>query len=241
MVRAEVFGEYRHVGVIDMREKQVFRANIILAFLFFITSIVVSMGVMDAFDRSSMIALQGVVPRSWDLPFSLVTLLGSSEVTTCIVLSVFAYFLFRKNRIFAGIFAFFTIFVIELAGKTIIYHPGPPALFRRFSLFFHFPSTYLVRTNFSFPSGHTARTAFLVVLFVLLVGYAKFPRHKKILAIAAACMFLAVVVVSRISLGEHWFSDVLGGLLLGSWIATIAHTYGTMNIGFLQTLRKKKK
>ncbi|GAA1374425.1 phosphatase PAP2 family protein [Streptomyces beijiangensis] len=75
--------------------------------------------------------------------------------------------------------------------------------------------------GFSFPSGHamTATTSFAVLLLVLVPMV---PR-----ALRALCWCIAVVSVlgvgfTRIALGVHWFSDVMGGWLLG--LAVVALT-----------------
>ncbi|WP_329241725.1 phosphatase PAP2 family protein [Streptomyces sp. NBC_01478] len=75
--------------------------------------------------------------------------------------------------------------------------------------------------GFSFPSGHamTATTSFAILLLVLLPVV---PR-----ALRALCWCVSVVSVlgvgfTRIALGVHWFSDVVGGWLLG--LAVVALT-----------------
>ncbi|WP_327398777.1 phosphatase PAP2 family protein [Streptomyces sp. NBC_01288] len=75
--------------------------------------------------------------------------------------------------------------------------------------------------GFSFPSGHamTATTSFAIFLLVLL------PLVPS--ALRALCWGVAIVSVlgvgfTRIALGVHWFSDVVGGWLLG--LAVVALT-----------------
>ncbi|MCQ9132301.1 phosphatase PAP2 family protein [Streptomyces hilarionis] len=74
--------------------------------------------------------------------------------------------------------------------------------------------------GFSFPSGHamTATTSFAVLLLVLL------PLAPR--AWRPACWCVAVVSVvgvgfTRVALGVHWFSDVVGGWLLGLAVVTL--------------------
>ncbi|MET9730513.1 phosphatase PAP2 family protein [Streptomyces sp. NPDC006458] len=75
--------------------------------------------------------------------------------------------------------------------------------------------------GYSFPSGHamTATTSFAVFLLVLLP---LIPRAWRIPCWCAAVLSVAGVGFTRVALGVHWFSDVLGGWLLG--LAVVALT-----------------
>ncbi|MDR6978317.1 undecaprenyl-diphosphatase [Streptomyces sp. 3330] len=75
--------------------------------------------------------------------------------------------------------------------------------------------------GFSFPSGHamTATTSFAVLLLVLLPMV---PRAWRPLCWCAALVSVIGVGFTRVALGVHWFSDVVGGWLLG--LAVVALT-----------------
>ncbi|MEV7307896.1 phosphatase PAP2 family protein [Streptomyces microflavus] len=74
--------------------------------------------------------------------------------------------------------------------------------------------------GYSFPSGHamTATTSFAVLLLVLLPMV---PRAWRALCWAVAVVSVLGVGFTRIALGVHWFSDVIGGWLLGAAVVVL--------------------
>lgn len=68
-------------------------------------------------------------------------------------------------------------------------------------------------TDYSFPSGHamSAMGVYGVVIALLVVLY---PRLRRAL-IASGIVLIAAIGCSRVYLGVHWPSDVLGGFLGG--------------------------
>ena len=76
----------------------------------------------------------------------------------------------------------------------------------------------------AFPSGHATQSiAFYGMLaVVLIVWYA--PRHRR-LFVAGAALITLVVGASRLYLGVHWLTDVLGGYALGlAWLSLVMVT-----------------
>lgn len=71
----------------------------------------------------------------------------------------------------------------------------------------------------SFPSGHAMSTTF--VYGALLLAYMPFlPKRARPWAIAGYVTLVLLVSASRLSLGVHFLSDVVGGVVLGAaWLA----------------------
>ena len=77
-----------------------------------------------------------------------------------------------------------------------------------------------------FPSGHvlstTAFAGFLVFLSFTLLK----PSATRTALLVVLCLLIALMSVSRIYLGQHWFSDVMGAYLFGSlWLMLTIHFY----------------
>lgn len=199
--------------------------SILFGISYIYLSFLVDKDVFRTIDYEIMIKMQSLISHIFDLPFSILTLMGSSEVTVFILIIVFAIFLLVKRHVFLGLLLYLAIFIIELTGKLLIYHPAPPITLNRYVLDFHLPSSFVVHTNFSYPSGHMARISFISVILLFLLWLTKNSLVKKLVIATTIVAFMAVTLISRVYLGEHWLSDVIGGLILGSGIATLAISF----------------
>jgi undecaprenyl-diphosphatase len=73
--------------------------------------------------------------------------------------------------------------------------------------------------GYGFPSGHVGFFVWLSVIAVLLLARDRLPRALYILCWLLAAVFVAAAGLSRIYVGAHWPSDVIGGFLVGvAWI-----------------------
>ena len=97
--------------------------------------------------------------------------------------------------------------LINLLVKEIIQRPRPTV---------DLVEVFRILTSYSFPSGHVM---FYVGFFGFL-GFLSFTLMKRswrrMVLITICSIFILLVGVSRINLGQHWASDVLGAYLLGS-------------------------
>ncbi|WP_051023177.1 phosphatase PAP2 family protein [Nocardia pneumoniae] len=73
--------------------------------------------------------------------------------------------------------------------------------------------------NLSYPSGHSVGS-FVVISVVTVVALPSLRGPAlRILAAAAAAMFIVAVGLSRIYLGVHWTTDILGGWCVSAlWV-----------------------
>ncbi|MEU6620933.1 phosphatase PAP2 family protein [Streptomyces litmocidini] len=83
----------------------------------------------------------------------------------------------------------------------------------------HLPDPVAHAPGFSFPSGH-AMTAFTSCAVLLLVLLPLVPRAWRPLPWVLAATAVLGVGYTRVALGVHWVSDVVGGWLLGLAVVT---------------------
>lgn len=69
-------------------------------------------------------------------------------------------------------------------------------------------------SSYSFPSGHTTGAAAVYGLLILL-AWATLPRVVRLPTIIGLLLLIMAVGASRVLLGVHYCSDVIGGLFLG--------------------------
>ena len=74
----------------------------------------------------------------------------------------------------------------------------------------------LVATTLSFPSGHATMSAVVFLTLGALVASTRPLWIEKIYILCAAATMAMLVGISRIALGVHWATDVLGGWAFGS-------------------------
>ena len=78
---------------------------------------------------------------------------------------------------------------------------------------------------FGFPSGHAAMSSVIYGFLAVLVARELSARVRGVI-FAALSVLVGMIAFSRLYLGAHWLSDVLGGLSFGlAWVALLATAY----------------
>jgi membrane-associated phospholipid phosphatase len=182
---------------------------ICLSSLFLLLGIFVSLVPYPQFDIQITRIVQSIPGVWFSQIMYLVSLVGFSPYIIFIVVSSFLLLCFLKLRLEA-LLSLFLVFSSAILGSFIKVIAGRPR-----------PDGNLVQvitelSDKSFPSNHALiYTAFFGFLFYLSVYTLKNKALRFFISITSA--FLVVTIgISRIYLGAHWASDVLGGYLLGT-------------------------
>jgi undecaprenyl-diphosphatase len=145
-----------------------------------------------------------------------VSFLGNQTIlfTLLILLTALAFWLVRL-RLEALIIITLSVVssVVNFLVKLIVSRPRPTT---------HLVDVFQNATGQSFPSGHVmSYVAFWGLLFSL--GLILFNRRRwwHYLLLIIPALFVILVGPSRIYLGDHWASDVLGGYLFGGLLLGI--------------------
>jgi undecaprenyl-diphosphatase len=187
---------------------------------YLILTFIIPSGVLDGFDYWATVFLQKVFPSFVAFPFSFFSLIGSFEIASIFILIL--WWFYKKLNYFYVLIYFSAFHILELIGKRFFEHPGPPSELARYIFSFSFPSSG-VKPGSSYPSGHMGRTVFISVLLLAIIFRNKnISKKNKYIFTLCILIFNLLMFISRIYLGEHWFSDLFGGVILGTSMALFA-------------------
>jgi membrane protein DedA with SNARE-associated domain/membrane-associated phospholipid phosphatase len=141
------------------------------------------------------------------------TWLGSTAVIVPVALIVGCFFVLRRRQwrplaLLAGGVAV-AVGLYDIV-KPLVGRPRPPSAI----WIGHYSGP-------AFPSGHATQSIAFYAILCVVLGAGRSPRVKTALWSSAAVIVL-VVGASRIYLGAHWLTDVVGGYALGAlWAAIV--------------------
>jgi len=165
-------------------------------------------------------ALRGINNTGFSLVMQGVSAIGETVSGLLMIGAVTALFLIGR-RWPEALFTFITgsNFAVTAVIKVLVARPRPP---------YYLPNpsdSFPLIDQYSFPSGHVL---FFVVFFGFIAYLAWFYRAGRVRMIipALCCVLILLIGPSRIYLGAHWASDVLGSYLIGTlWLILIILGY----------------
>lgn len=174
-------------------------------------------GHLTAFDEAARAAAHAMSAPLLTLLMETITWLGSQIVVLGVAATVaLTLLVLRRDRSFWMI-------VTGIGGAEVI-EPVLKAHFHRQrpTAFFDVVSP----ESFSFPSGHALLSVCLYSLLATLISSRLSGRGRWIVRLGAAALILAIGF-SRVYLGVHYPSDVIGGYLVGlAWISALVAVPG---------------
>ena len=181
----------------------------ILSAAFVALTILVWTGATDALDTAVLELVLPLRTPVMDDAFSVTTAIGGPLVSSVAAIVLTLALVAREGRRGRVVLLMFAGIALEVVLKQFVFQPGPPSELVRDSVLL---STLRDLSPYTYPGGHVMRVAFLSAVLVT-----RFQRLGVPLAIVTA-----VVAFGRVYLAAGWFADVVGGLLAGLALATLA-------------------
>ena len=183
-------------------DKKLILPAIILG-IFIVWSLLVLTKLTDPLDELMESILIGL--RNDDLSKIMINITNLGGAYCLVVISILLLFFIKNKKIpLSIIINLVLVFFTSQIFKFIFRRPRPNEIF------------LVNASGYSYPSGH-AMVSFAFYIYLLHLLCKKIDnKFVKILLSTFTTFLLSLIAFSRIYLGVHYFSDIIGGLLLGT-------------------------
>jgi undecaprenyl-diphosphatase len=157
--------------------------------------------------------LHGIASPGLDVLMNALTTLGTSTVIVPALVVVIAVLLWRRRpgaALFLGVVCLGAL-VLNGTMKVFFQRPRPSLPWAT------------VLSDYSFPSGHTMNAVVFYLALALIIWSIR-GRRAGLAAMVVAVVIALGVGISRIYLGYHYLTDVIGGLLAGIALLLVVGT-----------------
>ncbi|MEG1506442.1 MAG: phosphatase PAP2 family protein [Bacilli bacterium] len=188
--------------------KYLIMSGVLLLFLIVLT-VLVKMNYMVGFDTFIYNNVAKLINPTNTVIFKCITFLGSTEFIILLILALLLFWRKGRRGIQVTAFMIFSVLVNQVM-KVFIRRPRPVDV-----------EHLVTETSFSFPSGHTMASATIVGFLIYVIWKGNLKKNIKIILTVILSIFLLLVMFSRVYLGAHFATDVIGGLITSAILTFI--------------------
>ena len=151
-----------------------------------------------------------------------ISFFGSVGWLTAVSIGLALFLVSRRDRLNASLVA-----LVMLGGSTLnlvlkhFFHRERPVL----------ENPLVTLSSYGFPSGHTMGATLLYGLLALLAWKNARNRAARLACVAGACLWILLIGLTRIYLGAHYLTDVLGALAAGLLWLVVCWTHSKPSVG----------
>lgn len=182
---------------------------IVATLLFGILADKVTESATASLDTSALLWINSHTSAGLDVFFVTITDLGGAIAVASISLALVIYYIVKKRYHRA-------VFVAAAVGGAALLNLLLKLVFER-----ERPDLWevlITETSFSFPSGHAMASSALALTIVALAWKTKW-RYA---IVFAACLYGLLIGFSRLYLGVHFPTDIIGGWIVSAaWVAVV--------------------
>lgn len=185
-----------------------------LSLLFIVLCILVKLDLLSNIDESVYKFITSNMNDTTTNIYKVITFFGSTIFMVGLCVLLFVLFIILKKNIYGYIISGTLIFstIMNNVIKVIIRRERPIYMIVR-------------ETTFSFPSGHTMASVSMYGILIYLINKSNMNKKLKIILSIILGMIPLMVATSRIYLGAHYFSDILGAIMLATIVLLISTKY----------------
>ncbi|MBE6157144.1 MAG: phosphatase PAP2 family protein [Firmicutes bacterium] len=186
-----------------------------LIILFIVLTFLVKTNLIKEFDSYFYNLVTFKVNDSFTNIYKLITFLGSTEFIIFLCVFFLGLFIILKKKntglIISGVLVISTI--VNNLLKIIIMRSRPEVL------------AFVEEHSYSFPSGHTMASVSMYGILLYLVLKSNMNNKLKIILSSILSMLPIFVALSRVYLGAHFMSDVIGAFIVSIALLLIETYY----------------
>ena len=183
--------------------------SILLTLSFALLAFFVGQYPINSFDLAISRWIQQFHQPVLDQVMIVISAFGNVAIAFCcmaVTALLFFIFKFKREALFTVAISFTGLFTFVL--KHLFNRPRPTD---------EYVTIIESYRNNSFPSGHTlSYIVFFGFMILLMRKLTTIPKYLRTVVSVFSYVMFIVGPLSRIYLGAHWFTDILGGFLVGS-------------------------
>ena len=184
-----------------MKKRILIISTFILFILFLMLYLFNKVNFLDTFIYDLIISLKS---NSFTKFMKFITFLASTKFITSIVILLFILSFFKgKLPLIINWIILGEVFINNII-KVLVRRERPIII------------NMVTENTFSFPSGHTMAAVVFYGFLIYLIKKSKLDKKYKILVSIILSLLIILIMMSRIYLGAHYFSDVIAGASLAT-------------------------
>ena len=181
-----------------MTKRLLISLEVILSICFILILTLILNGNISNFDNSIYSLISNMISNNMTSFMKIITFLGSAYTIVTITI---LFILFGKDKKYFSI-NLISIFLLNQLLKRIIQRPRPVDI------------NIINESGYSFPSGHSMVSMAVYGLIIYYIYKNMNNKRLKWILILLLSILILLIGFSRIYLGVHYASDVLGGFIL---------------------------
>lgn len=186
----------------DIMKRRILIVSAILVFILFLMLYLFNkVNFLDTFIYDLIISLKS---NRFTKFMKFITFLASTKFITSIVILLFILSFFKgKLPLIINWIILGEVFINNII-KVLVRRERPIII------------NMVTENTFSFPSGHTMAAVVFYGFLIYLIKKSKLDKKYKILVSIILSLLIILIMMSRIYLGAHYFSDVIAGASLAT-------------------------